>query len=70
MRPDLPVTINDAELAEVLSDGMTRVEDRLLAAVSSDNDLLAASSRHLIVAGGRRLRPFLAMTTTTSWMVR
>lgn len=61
MQPDLPVAIADAELAAVLTDGMALVEDRLLAAVATDNDLLATTSQHLIVAGGRRLRPFLVL---------
>lgn len=61
MQPDLPVAIGDAQLKDALTLGMARVEDQLLTAVATDNALLAATSRHLIVAGGQRLRPFFVL---------
>ncbi|MFF2011769.1 polyprenyl synthetase family protein [Streptomyces sp. NPDC058195] len=40
---------------------MKLVEERLFAAVETDNGLLATAARHLISAGGKRLRPFLVL---------
>ncbi|MFY4721396.1 polyprenyl synthetase family protein [Streptomyces sp. LaBMicrA B280] len=53
--------IADAELADELTRGMKLVEEQLFAAAETDNELLAASARHLISAGGKRLRPFLVL---------
>ncbi len=40
---------------------MTRVEDRLLEAATADDDYLTRIAQHLLVAGGKRFRPLLAM---------
>ncbi|MEV6766853.1 polyprenyl synthetase family protein [Streptomyces sp. NPDC051105] len=61
MSTALPVEVADAELADELTRHMKLVEEQLLAAVETDLELLAASSRHLITAGGKRLRPFLVL---------
>ncbi|WEO95430.1 polyprenyl synthetase family protein [Streptomyces sp. FXJ1.172] len=57
----LPVEVADAGLAEKLTQNMEQVEEHLLAAVATENELLATSARHLISAGGKRLRPFLVL---------
>jgi geranylgeranyl pyrophosphate synthase len=42
--------------------GLEEVEERLAEAVKSDDAMLAAASRHLVAAGGKRFRPLLALT--------
>ncbi|SEO80619.1 polyprenyl synthetase family protein [Actinacidiphila rubida] len=59
--PTLPVHIDDAVLAETLAEGMTEVEERLLKSVESSKDLLDTAARHLVDAGGKRLRPFMVL---------
>jgi heptaprenyl diphosphate synthase len=44
-----------------LTDGLARVEEALLAAVSTDDDFVTAVASHLVHAGGKRLRPALAL---------
>ncbi|WP_433894149.1 polyprenyl synthetase family protein [Streptomyces sp. CA-111067] len=61
MNADLPVKVADPVLAGELADGMASVEEQLLAAVETGNELLSSASRHLIGAGGKRLRPFLVL---------
>ena len=39
----------------------TRVEEELLAAVRTDEPRLTEMARHLIVAGGKRIRPLFAV---------
>jgi heptaprenyl diphosphate synthase len=59
--PVVPVEISDAALADAVADGLTRVEEGLREAASTPNEVLAESSRHLINAGGKRLRPALVL---------
>jgi len=40
---------------------MAAVEERLLTSVASGKDLLDTAARHLVGAGGKRLRPFLVL---------
>jgi len=55
------VGISDAHLAAVLADGLLQVEQRLSAAVSTTDRLAAATTRHLLQAGGKRTRPLLCL---------
>ncbi len=51
-------------LDEALADGLEVVEDRLLRAVSHVDDLVDAVTRHLVLAGGKRVRPALTLLTS------
>jgi heptaprenyl diphosphate synthase len=55
------VDVADAALAGELAEGIALTEERLLEAAWAGNEVLAAASRHLIGAGGKRLRPFLVL---------
>jgi len=57
----LPLT--DAGLAGRLTDRLALVEQRLLEAASHADHLADATSRHLVSAGGKRLRPLLTLLT-------
>ncbi|SCF72157.1 heptaprenyl diphosphate synthase [Streptomyces sp. Cmuel-A718b] len=61
MNAVLPLDVGDAALSSELAAGMAEVERRLIESVATDNDVLAAAARHLISAGGKRLRPFLVL---------
>ncbi len=61
MNSGLPVDVADEALAKELSVGMELVERLLLEAAQTRNDVLASAARHLISAGGKRLRPFLVL---------
>jgi len=56
---DLPVA--DAALAESVRLGLVAVENRLRAAIEQPDQLADAASRHLIEAGGKRVRPMLTL---------
>jgi heptaprenyl diphosphate synthase len=56
---DLPVA--DPELAEAVRLGLEVVEARLSVAVHQSDQLADTASRHLIVAGGKRVRPMLTL---------
>ena len=56
---DLPVA--DAALAESVRVGLAAVEARLRAAVQHNDKLADSASRHLIEAGGKRVRPMLTL---------
>ena len=49
-------------LLTLLGDGRTRIEESMLAAVKTSDDHLTELASHLIVAGGKRLRPVLTVT--------
>ena len=51
----------DPALAAAVEDGLTVVEQRLHEVVSSAHPLLDRASRHLADAGGKRVRPLLAL---------
>ncbi|MFI7588024.1 polyprenyl synthetase family protein [Spongisporangium articulatum] len=56
---DLPVA--DAELARSVQTGLEAVEVRLREAVRHQDQLADDASRHLVEAGGKRVRPMLAL---------
>jgi heptaprenyl diphosphate synthase len=51
----------DTALEERISRHLDRVEQQLLAAVQSDYPFVTETSRHLVVAGGKRFRPILTL---------
>jgi heptaprenyl diphosphate synthase len=57
----LPLT--DEGLAARITERLALVEQRLLDAASHADHLADATSRHLVAAGGKRLRPLLALLT-------
>ena len=68
--PD-PVDADDAtteapadDLGEAVAAGLEVVEARLLAAVSHVDELVDEVARHLVVAGGKRVRPSLTLLTS------
>jgi heptaprenyl diphosphate synthase len=61
VNPILPVEVSDVALAADLADGMALVEEQLLQAADARDAELTEAARHLIAAGGKRLRPFLVL---------
>jgi heptaprenyl diphosphate synthase len=57
----LPITGFDEDLEDALLTGLAKVEVRLHAAATGGADVLADSSDYLISAGGKRVRPLLAL---------
>ncbi|PWD50532.1 geranylgeranyl pyrophosphate synthase [Serinibacter arcticus] len=57
----VPLPLSDADLESVLVDGLAEIERRLDVAVSRTRVLSDAPSRHLLAAGGKRMRPALAL---------
>ena len=53
--------LGDPQLAEVIADGLGRVEDLLRREVHSDYRFVTDTSLHLIDAGGKRFRPLLTL---------
>ena len=51
----------DPGLADAINKGMAAVESRLEEVVGSAHPLLDASARHLVAAGGKRVRPMLTL---------
>src|SRR6476619_4331328 len=49
------------ELAARVQDGLTRVDDLILATIDHDDPLVAQASAHLAEAGGKRFRPLLTL---------
>jgi heptaprenyl diphosphate synthase len=60
--PVLAIPSVDPVFEASVAAGLDEVEERLAAAVESDDAMLAAASRHLVAAGGKRFRPLLALT--------
>lgn len=56
-----PLPLHDAGLEETLVDGLAEIERRLAVAVSRTSVLDDAPSSHLLAAGGKRMRPALAL---------
>ena len=50
----------------VLVDDLSRVEDALLASVVADDDFLTEVASHLILAGGKRVRPAFSITAAAT----
>ncbi len=57
----LDLRLPDAALDEAVRDGLAQVEGRLLEAVAQADRLADDASRHLVVAGGKRVRPMLTL---------
>ncbi|WP_334169040.1 polyprenyl synthetase family protein [Timonella senegalensis] len=57
----LALPLADEQLAQDLIREMTQVEDDLRAAVANADSLVDDASRHLVSAGGKRLRPLLTL---------
>ncbi len=57
----LALPIANEEFAQRLRDQLTTVEDRLRTAVAQADALADDASRHLVTAGGKRLRPLLTL---------
>jgi heptaprenyl diphosphate synthase len=57
----VPVELTDTALAADISDGLARVENGLRDAAHSQHPVLGAAARHLMEAGGKRLRPTLVL---------
>jgi heptaprenyl diphosphate synthase len=57
----VPVELSDAALAADVVDGLALVEDGLREAARAQHELLAEASAYLFSAGGKRLRPTLAL---------
>lgn len=51
----------DAEFGPQILQALTEVEDRLAKAVAQTNQLADVASRHLLSAGGKRVRPLLTL---------
>ncbi len=49
------------ELEAELHDGMKKVEDLLYSHIQGNYPLVEETSRHLVAAGGKRLRPLLTL---------
>lgn len=56
-----PLPLADGALAELLTGRMALVEERLRDAVAHADSLADTTSRHLVNAGGKRLRPMLTL---------
>ncbi|GAA3818778.1 polyprenyl synthetase family protein [Cellulomonas soli] len=63
MTSALALPLADPELAARLTDRLTVVEERLRDAVTHTDPLADDASRHLVNAGGKRLRPLLTLLT-------
>jgi heptaprenyl diphosphate synthase len=61
--PALAFPLPDEALAARLTQRMVRVEEALTQAAANTDRLAHAASRHLMAAGGKRLRPFLTLLT-------
>jgi heptaprenyl diphosphate synthase len=60
--PVLGIPSVDPAFEASVAAGLEEVEEQLADGVASADVLLAASSRHLVAAGGKRFRPLLALT--------
>lgn len=54
----------DPEFGPAISEGMARVEKLLRDAVANSDPLIDATSRHLVEAGGKRIRPLLVILSS------
>ncbi|GAB3184878.1 polyprenyl synthetase family protein [Nesterenkonia halophila] len=62
--PGFEALADDERLAPAISEALSSVEEQLLAALSSDDELADTSSRYLAEAGGKRIRPLLTILTS------
>ncbi len=63
MTTSVPFGLRDEAMAERLSYRLGQIEERLRDAVASSDGLIERTSRHLVDAGGKRLRPLLTLLT-------
>ena len=63
MTPTVPLPLRDEALADRLSQRLSLVEDKLRDTVATSDGLIEQASRHLVDAGGKRLRPLLTLLT-------
>ncbi len=63
MTTTVPLPLRDAALADRLAERLSLVEDKLRETVATSDGLIAQASRHLVDAGGKRLRPLLTLLT-------
>lgn len=63
MTTALALPLHDAQLAERLTGRMALVEELLRDSVTSTDPIADLASRHLVNAGGKRLRPLLTLLT-------
>ncbi|MGO1316747.1 MAG: polyprenyl synthetase family protein [Cellulomonadaceae bacterium] len=59
--PDVSVPVPDPALAQLLTQRLAVVEERLRDVVTNTDALADRASRHLVNAGGKRLRPLLTL---------
>lgn len=59
--PGFRAVAEDPEFGPAISQGMAKVEKVLRAAVANSDPLIDATSRHLMEAGGKRVRPLLVI---------
>ncbi len=62
--PQLAIEGLDPLLAADLAQGLAQVEELLSAHIEGDYPLVEETSRHLVLAGGKRLRPLLVLLTS------
>ncbi|MDO5493280.1 MAG: polyprenyl synthetase family protein [Nesterenkonia sp.] len=62
--PGFDVLADDAEIAPTVVRALADVEERLLAGLSSADELTHSAARHLAEAGGKRVRPLLTVLTS------
>lgn len=62
--PQLAIEGLDPHLAADLAAGLAKVEDLLSTHIQGDYPLVEETSRHLVLAGGKRLRPLLVLLTS------
>ena len=63
MTPSVPLPLRDEALADRLAERLSLVEAKLRDTVASSDGLIEQASRHLVDAGGKRLRPLLTLLT-------
>ncbi|WP_305092466.1 polyprenyl synthetase family protein [Prescottella sp. R16] len=57
------VDLGDQQLADVVRDGLARVEELLVSELSDGEDFLTEAALHLAKAGGKRFRPLFTILT-------
>ncbi len=57
------VDLGDQQLADVVRDGLARVEELLVSELSDGEDFLTEAALHLAKAGGKRFRPLFTVLT-------
>jgi len=61
--PTVPLPLRDEVLADRLAERLSLVEEKLRETVATSDGLIEQASRHLVDAGGKRLRPLLTLLT-------